>query len=68
MYFAPVVTTTYRIKNKGSTRGLSLEISVVARARAQLLNMLYIKTHQSVPHGENIEKTVIYIYRNWYYL
>ena len=41
--------------NKGS------EISVVARARAQLLNMLHINTHLSVPHGENIEKTVIYL-------
>ena len=55
--FAPVVTTTYRMKgNKRSTRGLSLEMSVIARARAQLLNMLYISTHihLSVPHGENI--------------
>ena len=25
-----------------------------ARARAQLLNMLHISTHLSVPHGENI--------------
>ena len=24
------------------------------RVRAQLLNMLYISTHLSVPHGENI--------------
>ena len=55
IYFAPVVTTTYRMKNnKRSTRGLSLEINVLARARVQLLNMLYISTHLSVPHGENI--------------
>ena len=55
IYFAPVVTTTYRmINNKRSRRDLSLEISVLARARAQLLNMLYISTHLSVPHGENI--------------
>ena len=54
IYFAPVVTTKYRMKNKSSTRGLSLEKSVFARARAQLLNMLYISTHLSVPHGENI--------------
>ena len=40
-YFAPVVTTKYRIKNnKSSTRGLSLEMSVLARARAQLISML----------------------------
>ena len=33
----------YHMKNnKSSTRGLSLEISVLARARAQLLNVLYI--------------------------
>ena len=32
-----------------------------ARARAQLLNMLYISTHLSIPHGENIWKTVLYI-------
>ena len=35
-------------------KGLSLEMSVLAGARAQLLNMLYISTHLSVPHGENI--------------
>ena len=28
--------------------------SVLARARAQSLNMLYITTHLSVPYGENI--------------
>ena len=47
--------------NKSSTRGLSLEMSVLARARAKLLNMLYISTHMSVPHGEIIKKTVLYI-------
>ena len=46
---------------KSSTRGLSLEMSVLPRAHAQLLNMLYISTHLSVPHGENIKKTVLYI-------
>ena len=45
--------------NKSS--GLSLEMSVLARARVQLLNMLYISTHLSVPHGENTQKTVLYI-------
>ena len=55
IYFASVVTTTYRMKNnKSSTRGLSLEMSVLSRAHAQLFNMLYISTHLSVPHGENI--------------
>ena len=50
-----LVTSTYRIKNNNSsTRGLRLVMSVFARARAQLLNMLYIITHLSVPHGENI--------------
>ena len=39
--------------NKDSTRGVSLETSVFARARAQLSKMLYISTHLSVPHGEN---------------
>ena len=54
--------TTYRMKNnKRSARGLSLEMSVLVRARAQLLNMLYIGTHLSVPHGENIQKIVLYI-------
>ena len=47
--------------NKSSTRGLSLEMSVLAKARAQLLNMLFISTHLSVPLGENIQKTVLYI-------
>ena len=37
-----------------STRDLSLEMSLLSRVRAQLLNMLYISTHLSVPHGENV--------------
>ena len=41
-----------RKNNKSSTRGLSLEMSVLARARAQWFNMLYISTHLSLPHGE----------------
>ena len=61
IYFAQVVTTTYRMKNnKSSTRSLSLEMSALARARAKLLNMLYIRTHLSVPHGRNIYKTLLY--------
>ena len=55
IYFARVVPSTYRMKNnKNSTRGLSLEMSVLAKARAQLLDMLYINTYLSVPHGESI--------------
>ena len=46
-------------KQQELNKGLSL--SVLARARAQLLNMLYISAHLSVPHGENIKKTVLYI-------
>ena len=34
--------------------GPSFEMCVLARARAQLLNMLHISTHLSAPHGENI--------------
>ena len=49
------------MKNKTSTRGLSLQMAVLGRGRAQMLNMLYISTHLSVPHGENIWKTVLYI-------
>ena len=48
-------------KQKELNKGLSLEMSVLARARAQLLNTLYISTHLSVPHGQNIQKTVLYI-------
>ena len=40
--------------NKSTTRGLSLQVSVLDRARAQLLNMLDVSTHLSVPYGENI--------------
>ena len=29
-------------------------MGVLAVARAQLLNMLYVSTHLSLPHGENI--------------
>ena len=54
IYFAPLVTTSDRKKsNKSSKRGLSLKNGCVhARARAQLLNMLYNSTHLSVPYGE----------------
>ena len=41
-------------KQQELNRGLSLEMRVLAREGAQLLNMLYISTHLSVPHGENI--------------
>ena len=51
--FAPVVTTYHMENNTSSTRGLSLEVSVLARARAQLLNMLNIGTPLTVPNGEN---------------
>ena len=62
MYFAPVVTTTYRMKNnKGPARGLSLEIIVPARMRAQLSNMLYINAHLSVPHEKKYEEDC-YVY------
>ena len=50
------------MKNNDSlTRGLNLELSVLVRARAQLINMHYINTHLSVPHGPNIQKTVLHI-------
>ena len=69
IYFAPVVTTTYRMKhNKSSTRGLSLKISVLARARAQLLNTPSISTHLWAYHMEKISRRLFYICRNWYYL
>mgnify|MGYP000323791939 CR=1 FL=1 len=62
IYFAPVVTITYRMKNnKRSTRGVSLEMSVLARARAQVLNMLYVGIHLSL-HIEKISRTLFYIY------
>ena len=54
IYFAPVVTTTYHMKNnKSSTRGHSPEMSVLARAREQLL-MLYT-------WGKYLEDCSIYI-------
>ena len=67
IYFEPVVTTMYRMKNnESSTRCLSLEMSVLARARAQLLNMLHISTHLAY-HMEKISRRLFYICRNWYY-
>ena len=45
IYFAPIVTTKYRMKNnKSSTRGLSLEMS-------PLLEHVRNCTHLSLPHG-----------------
>ena len=43
--------------NKSATRGLSLEKSVLARARAQLLNMLY----NSTPFAVHYEKIRIHL-------
>ena len=44
------------------------EMSVLARARAQLLNMPSTSTHLSAPQGENLWKIVLYIWRNWYHV
>ena len=56
-----VVTTTQRMKNnKRSTRGLSLEMSVLACNSACAICST-VSTHVSVPHGENIWQTVLYI-------
>ena len=41
-------------KQQELNKGLSLEMSALARASAQLLNMLYISTNLGLPHGENI--------------
>ena len=41
--------------------GLSLEMSVLARTRGQLIKMLYISTHLNVPQGENMQKNALYI-------
>ena len=41
-------------KQQAPNKDLSLEMSVLARASAQLLNMVYVSTHQRVPQGENI--------------
>ena len=60
--------TTYRTKsNKSSTRGLNLEMSVLARARALLLNMLTL-VHTWAYHMEKISRRLFYISRNWCYL
>ena len=60
--------TTYRTKsNKSSTRGLNLEMSVLARARALLLNMLTL-VHTWAYHMEKISRRLFYIYRIWYHL
>ena len=41
-------------KQQELNKGSDPRISDLARTRGQLLNMLYISTHLSVPHGENI--------------
>ena len=41
--------------------GLSLEMSVLARARAQLLSMLYINTHERTTCKKCLEDCSIYI-------
>ena len=62
IYFASACTVANRMeRKKTSTRGLNLERSFVASVHAQLLNMLLISRHLSVPHGENIQETVVYI-------
>ena len=59
IYFAPVVTKAYRMKNnKSSTRGLSLEMSVLAKARAQLLNSSTL-VHTWEYHMEKISRRLL---------
>ena len=41
-------------KQQALNKDLSLEMSVLARASAQSLNMLYVSTHLRVPRGGNI--------------
>ena len=68
MYFAPVVTTTYRMKNnKSLTRGLCLEMSGLARARAQLLKCS-ILVYNWAYHMDKISRRLFYKYRNWYHV
>ena len=49
-------------KQQELNRGLSLEMRILAGEGGQLLNMLYISTHLSVPHGKkHLEDGSIYI-------
>ena len=52
IYFAPVVTTKYRMKNKSSTRGLSLEKSVLA---------LHLYTPERTTWRKYLEHCSIYV-------
>ena len=62
-YFAPVVTTTSRMKNnRSSTRGLRLEMSV---RNCEIFSTL---VHTWAYHMDKISRRLFYIYRNWYYL
>ena len=47
-------SSPHNVPYEKQQEGLSLEICALARARSQLLNMLYISTHLSAPHGQNI--------------
>ena len=68
IYFAPVVTTKYRMKNnKSLTRVQSLEMSVIARARAQFL-ICSTSVHTWAYHMEKTSTRLFYIYRNWHFV
>ena len=68
IYFAPVVSATYRLKNdKSSTRSVSLKMSVLLK---RVRNCLIFSTliHTWAYHMEKMSRRLLYIYRNWYYL
>ena len=64
IFLMPVCTCTDRLEeSKILIMTLSLEISVSARAHAQLSNMGRTKTHLKVPDGVNKEKTALFGYQ-----
>ena len=68
IYFAPVVTTAYRMKNKRGQQGVWSLKCVSLLERVGNCKICSTVVHTWAYHMEKISRRLFYIYRNWYYL
>ena len=69
IYFAPVVTTTYRVSKTTSARQGIWDVKWVSLLeRVRNCKICSTIVHTWAYHMEKISRRLFYIYRNWYYL
>ena len=68
IYFAPVVTKAYRMKNKRGQQGVWSLKCVSLLERVGNCKICSTVVHTWAYHMEKISRRLFYIYRNWYYL